>query len=113
MSRLDFGPKQKEVKITEIAKGLGHFKPKPGKPISFGRLNEALKKSGYRLESARVRISGVVEQRGHDWMLREPASGQVFVLRGGDGSHKAGETVAVSGAWTTEPAGEVISLAGK
>ena len=111
MSRLDFGPKQKEVKITEIAKGLGRFKPKPGKPISFTALRENLKKAGYRLESARVRVSGFVEQRGPDWALREPASGQVFVLKGRDWSRQAGEKVTVSGAWTTEPAGEVISLA--
>ena len=109
MSRLDFGPKQKEVKINDIARGKGEFKPKRGRPVSLAGLSANLKKAGYVLESATIQVSGVVEQPGDGWALRDPASGQVFGLRvSGTWPHKSGEAVTITGLWTTEPGGETI-----
>jgi len=52
VSRLDYAPKLKEIKVTDIKKGIGVFTPKPGKSVSFAALKETLKKAGYTLAAA-------------------------------------------------------------
>lgn len=111
MSRLNYAPKLKEIKVTDIKKGIGVFTPKPEKPVSFSALKEALKKAGYTLDSANLRVAGKIVQEGKLWFLVEPASGQRFAIVG----NKADDTlrtltvesqVEIEGGWKTIGAGK-------
>ena len=64
MSRLDYAPKLKEIKVTDIKKGLGVFTPLPTKPVSFAALKESLKKAGYKLASADITVDGTLTRDG-------------------------------------------------
>jgi hypothetical protein len=119
VSRLNFAPKPNEVEITGIKSGIGVFKPKADKSVSFAALKESLKKAGYTLASAWITIAGKLEREGGGWSLVADTSGQRFVLVG-DGvdqvlSRAAPDTqVEVSGDWKTVAEGkatrEAISL---
>lgn len=80
MSRLDYAPKLKEIKVTDIKKGLGVFTPKPGKPVSFSALASALKKAGYTLDSAEITFFGTLVRDEKSWWVVEEVSGQRFRL---------------------------------
>jgi hypothetical protein len=82
VSRLDYAPKLKEIRITDIKKGLGVFTPKSGKPISFAALKSALKKAGYTLDSAEITVSGTLVHDETGWWLVAGLSGQRFQLDG-------------------------------
>ncbi|MEK6281791.1 MAG: transporter [Acidobacteriota bacterium] len=84
MSRLDYAPKLKEIKITDIKKGIGVFTPKPGKPVSFAALKETLKKAGYALDSANITITGTLGRDDQGWSIVAGPSGQRFPLDGKD-----------------------------
>jgi hypothetical protein len=106
VSRLEFAPKLKEVKITDIKKGLGEFTPKPGKPVSFLALKSALKKAGYTLDSADITISGMPFRNDEGWWVVVESSGQRFALEGQNLDQKLSGTVANSrveiiGHWKT------------
>jgi hypothetical protein len=85
VSRLDYAPKLKEIKVTDIKKGIGVFTPKPEKPVSFFALKETLKKAGYTLDSAKLRVAGKLVQVGELWFLVDPVSGQRFAILGNKG----------------------------
>ena len=80
MSRLEFAPKLKEIQLTDIKKGLGEFRPKPDKPVSFEALRESLKKAGYTLDTAEITINGTLERDGQGWALVVDPTGQRFIL---------------------------------
>ncbi len=87
------------------------FAPKPEKPVSFSALGEALKKAGYTLGSARLRVHGKAIQEGKVWVLVNPASGQRFVVVGDKADEKlrafADESdVEIEGDWKTIVAGK-------
>jgi hypothetical protein len=116
VSRLDYAPKQSEVRITDIKKGLGEFTPKPDRPVSFAALKGALKKAGYALDSAEITAAGRLAGGGKTLVV-EP-SGQRFGLEGAIPDKALadaadGERVEVTGGWTTTGEGrdarEVIS----
>jgi hypothetical protein len=82
VSRLAFAPKLKEIEITDITKGLGSFTPKPDKAISFAVLQTALKQAGYKLDTADLKVAGVLAHDGAGWWLVVESSGQRFALAG-------------------------------
>lgn len=118
MSRLDYAPKLKEIEITDIKKGLGVFRPKPDKAVSFTALKETLKKAGYTLDTADIMVVGVLAQDGKDWVLVVDETKQRFALEGEISKLMADAApdmrVEITGDWKTEGAGtsarEVISV---
>jgi hypothetical protein len=82
VSRLKYAPKSSEIEITDIKKGLGAFTPKPGQPVSFAALKDALKKAGYVLDTAEITVAGKLMREGKDLVLVADTSGQRFVLAG-------------------------------
>jgi len=82
VSRLDYAPKLKEIKVTDIKKGIAVFTPKPDKPVSFAALKETLKKAGYTLDSANMRVAGKLIREDKLWFLIDPLSGQRFAIIG-------------------------------
>lgn len=110
MSRLDYAPKLKEIRITDIKKGLGVFTPKPGKPVSFAALKSALKKAGYTLDSAEIIISGTLVHDETGWWVRVGPSGQLFRLEGTSLEQTLADaapdsSVEIVGNWRTEGEG--------
>lgn len=106
MSRLDYAPKLKEIKITDIKKGLGVFTPKPDRAVSFADLKEALKKAGYVLDSAEITVSGGLVREGQNWRLVAEPLGQRFSLEGPDvekglAGYTADSRVEITGDWKT------------
>jgi hypothetical protein len=80
VSRLDYAPKLKEIKVTDIKKGIGVFTPKPDKSVSFAALKETLKKAGYTLDSADLTVTGQLTRNDNGWFLVANSSGQRFVI---------------------------------
>jgi hypothetical protein len=120
VSRLDYAPKLKEIKITDIKKGLGIFTPKPGQLVSFAALKSALKKAGYTLDTADITVSGTLARDDKEWWIVSDPSGQRFALEGATlnqalAGATAGDRIEVTGSWKTEGAGaaarEVVSPA--
>lgn len=106
MSRLDYAPKLKEIKITDIKKGLGVFRPVSLKPVSFAALKESLKKAGYTLASADIVVSGTLTREGNEVSLLVAASNQRFVLAGDNlveilAGLAEGSNIEISGDWKT------------
>lgn len=109
MGRLDYAPKRSEIKITDLTKGLGEFRPKPQQAIALPGLAETLKKAGYALQEATVTARGVVEQDAGTWFLRIPESRQRFELRG-FANLEEGSTRTVVGRWTRPAAKDGVEL---
>ena len=116
VSRLDYAPKLKEIQITDIKKGLGAFTPKPDKPVSFAALQETLKKAGYTLAGADIRVIGSLDK---DNTFTVAASGQRFTLEGSNldqllSTVSNADIVEVEGTWKTVGKGsatrEVITV---
>jgi hypothetical protein len=84
VSRLDYAPKLKEIKVTDIKKGIGVFTPKPDKPVSFDALKEVLKKAGYTLDTADITITGTLVSDDKGWWIVSNTSEQRFALEGND-----------------------------
>ncbi|MFN2493141.1 MAG: hypothetical protein ABR501_09700 [Pyrinomonadaceae bacterium] len=110
MSRLDYAPKLKEVKVTDIKKGLGVFTPLPDKPVGFAALKATLKKAGYTLAAADITVAGTLEREGKTVFLIAERSQQRFELEGSDLVQKlagldAGSSVEITGGWTTTGVG--------
>jgi hypothetical protein len=111
VSRLDYAPKLKEIRITNIKKGLGVFAPQPGKSVSFAALKETLKKAGYALDSAEITVAGVVRRDGEGWWLVAEPTDQRFALAGADAEKSLaglteGARVELTGDWRTTGEGE-------
>ncbi|HKO99482.1 MAG TPA: hypothetical protein VJU86_20950 [Pyrinomonadaceae bacterium] len=106
MSRLHYAPKLKEIKVTDIKKGIGVFTPKPDKPVSFALLKETLKKAGYTLDSAGIIVNGTLEQDAKGWWLIADSSSQRFLLEHQDlnsvlAGAANGARVELEGDWKT------------
>ena len=106
VGRLPFAPKQSEVEITDIKKGLGEFTPKPNLPVSFDAIFQNLKKAGYTLADASITIDGKLENEGEKWYLVADGSGQKFLLEGSSvntlaAGEKHGGSVEITGGWRT------------
>lgn len=111
VSRLNYAPKLKEIKVTDIKQGLGVFTPVPGKAVSFAALKDTLKKAGYTLAAADIKLSGTLTREGRDACLLESLSGQRFVLVGAGlakmlAQIESGSTVGISGDWKTVGSGK-------
>jgi len=110
VSRLDFAPKLEEVEVTDFKKGLGLFVPKPDKPVSFAALKDALKKAGYKLDSADITVAGILARDDKGWSLLVKASNQRLALDGPNleqvlAGAKPGESIELTGDWKTVGAG--------
>ena len=102
MSRLEFAPKLKEIRLTDIKKGLGEFRPRPDKVVSFEALKASLKKAGYTLDTAEITLVGTLEREGQGWALVVDPTGQRFSLEGENlAGAQGGERVEISGGWKT------------
>ena len=106
VSRLDYAPKLKEIKVTDIKKGLGVFTPLPGKPVSFAALKETLKKAGYTLAAADISVGGTLTREGKAWFLVVTVSGQRFALESGNlkqtlAGLESGGVIEITGDWKT------------
>ena len=119
VSRLDFAPKLEAIEIIDIKQGLGKFTPKPDKMASFAALKEALKKAGYKLDSAEISVTGSLVQDGAGWWIEVHRSKQRFALEGEKVKQVAAELATgasfkVTGDWQTSEQGktkrEVIRL---
>jgi hypothetical protein len=111
VSRLDYAPKLKEIKVTDIKKGLGVFTPKPDKPVSLAALKETLKKAGYTLDAAHITVAGVLAKDEKGWSIIVQPSGQRFVLQGPNvdqvvAGANTGATVEITGDWKTIGTGQ-------
>jgi hypothetical protein len=111
VSRLDYAPKLKEIKVTDIKKGIGVFTPKPDKPVSFVALKEALKKAGYTLDSADIAITGTFMRDDKGLWIVSNISGQRFALDGKEveqvlSGTAAESVVALTGDWKTAGQGD-------
>jgi hypothetical protein len=110
VSRLDYAPRLKEIKVTDIKKGIGVFTPLPERMISFAALKETLKKAGYALEAADITVSGKLEKAGKGAFLVVPVSGQRFALEGVNLNETLAEladesSVEITGDWKTTGVG--------
>ena len=114
MSRLDFAPGIDDIKITDAPNGRGNFTPKPEKAVSFAILKEAIKKSGYKLGTADITVTGTLERDGDKWWFVADASKQRFLLLGEHQALAQGVRLEVQGAWETQgekqAAREIIRL---
>ena len=119
VSRLDFAPKLKEIKVTDFKKGLGVFTPKPDKPVAFAALKETLKKAGYKLAAADITVAGTLERDEKGWAILVQQSGQRLALDGPNldqvlAGAKPGDSIEITGDWKTAGTGtnthETISL---
>jgi hypothetical protein len=80
VSRLDYAPKLKEIRVTNIKKGIGNFTPKPESAVSFAALKETLKKAGYTLDAADITVTGRLVREEKASFLIASVSGQRFAL---------------------------------
>ncbi|MFL6227598.1 MAG: hypothetical protein ACJ741_02335 [Pyrinomonadaceae bacterium] len=111
MSRLNYAPKLKEIRVTDIKQGLGVFTPQPDKPVSFAALKEALKKAGYTLDAADITAAGVLQHDDAGWWLVAEPTGQRFALEGAGvekllAGSAAGARVELVGDWKTSGVGD-------
>ncbi|HEU5459008.1 MAG TPA: hypothetical protein VFU83_00880 [Pyrinomonadaceae bacterium] len=101
MSRLGYAPKRKDIQITNIKAGTGVFVPKTDKPVSFVALKSELKKSGYVLASAAIKVQGKLSLEESNWHVVTPAQ-RFLIANTGAALFKdavAGELVEVVGDW--------------
>jgi hypothetical protein len=106
VSRLDFAPKLKEIKVTDFQKGLGVFTPRPDKPVSFAALKESLKKAGYTLAAADITVAGTLARDEKGWAIVVQQSGQRLALNGPNvdqalAGAKPGDSIELTGDWKT------------
>lgn len=114
VSRLEFGPKPKEMEVTDIRTGHFVFRPVTGEEVSYEALNEAIEDAGYEIEDAAITVTGRVTDDRH----LETPDGQVFELSavGAAGEERLaalepGSESTLSGAWKAVEGVDVIMLA--
>lgn len=114
VSRLEFGPKPKEMEVTDIRTGHFVFRPVKGKEVSYRELSEAIENAGYEIEDAAITVTGRVTDDRH----LETPDGQVFELSavGAAGEERLaalepGSESTLSGAWKAVEGVDVIVLA--
>jgi hypothetical protein len=118
VSRLNYAPKLKEIKVTDIKKGLGVFTPLLGKPVSFAALKETLKKAGYALDAADISVTGTLSRDGAEASLLVVGSGQRFTLEGSTldtllSGITDGNSIAITGDWKTLASGAISGVTGR
>jgi hypothetical protein len=106
VSRLDYAPKLKDIKVTDIKKGIGMFTPLPDKPVSFAALKTTLKKAGYTLAAADITVVGTLAREDKAAFLIVATSGQRFALEGNNleqilSGLNAGDRIETTGDWKT------------
>ena len=101
VGRLEYAPKQKEIEITDVKKGIGVFTPKPDKAVSFINLFTNLKNAGYTVDAAEITIVGKLSREGDKLYVTANTSGQKFLLTGKNVAADDGASVEVTGTWTT------------
>jgi hypothetical protein len=111
VSRLNYAPKLKEIRLTDIKRGVGVFAPQPDKAVSFAALKETLKKAGYALDSAEIVAVGTLRRDESGWWLVTEPTGQRFALEGADADKLlAGDatdtSVELVGDWKTVGVGD-------
>jgi outer membrane putative beta-barrel porin/alpha-amylase len=101
VSRLGYAPKRKDIQVTDIKAGTGMFVPKTDKPVSFVALKSELKKAGYVLASAAIKLDGKLLREEGNWQVVTPT--QSFLFANSDAvlfkDAVAGELVEVVGDW--------------
>ena len=101
MSRLGYAPKRKDIQVTDIKAGTGMFVPKTDKPVSFVALKSELKKAGYVLASAAIKLQGKLLREEGNWQV--VTATQSFLVANSDAAllkdAVAGELVEVVGDW--------------
>lgn len=114
VSRLEFGPKPREMEVTDIATGHFVFSPLEGEEVSFERLDEAIVDAGYEIENAAVTVAGKVTGERH----LELPNGQLFHVTGPEGEGERplaglepGAEVIVRGPWKAVEGVEVVVAA--
>lgn len=112
VSRLEFAPKPKDMKVTDISTGHFVFAPVAGEEVSYEALDGAITGAGYAIERAWIRVTGSLI---NDRDLQVPETGQVFRLRGERQlaeirQRGAGGSMTVSGVWRTEKGADLILL---
>ncbi|MEW6207841.1 MAG: hypothetical protein AB1631_05700 [Acidobacteriota bacterium] len=111
MSRLDFAPNPDQIKITDIKRGIGIFKPRSDKPVSFAAIKTALKKAGYTLDSSEITVAGLLMRDGAGWRLEVPESKQRFHIESDkDQLTEGAQSVEITGEWQTVDEREVIRI---
>lgn len=114
VSRLELGPKPKEMEVTDIRTGHFVFRPVAGKEVSYQALKRAIENAGYEIEDAAITVTGTVTDGRH----LETPDGQIFELTAADAAGEArldaldpgGETT-LSGAWKAVEGVNVIVVA--
>ena len=101
VSRLDFAPNLKEIRVTDIKKGIGVFTPRPDKPVSFAVLKQALKKAGYVLDAANITVQGSLARDNQTWIITNESSGQRFLIEGSTVELSEKSRVEITGSWKT------------
>lgn len=111
VSRLEFGPKPKEMEVTDIRTGHFVFRPVEGEEVSYLELSEAIENAGYEIEDAAITVAGRVTDDRH----LETPDGKVFELAaaGPAGEERLaalepGSDTILSGAWKAVEGVEVI-----
>ena len=114
MSRLEFGPKPREMEVTDIATGHFVFRPVEGKEVSYEELDEAIENAGYEIEDATITVTGAVTDERH---LESP-NGQLFQVTEGEAAGEnalaelaPGAKVTVRGAWRSTDGVNVVVAA--
>ena len=101
MSRLGYAPKRKDIQITDIKAGTGVFVPKSDKPVSFIELKSELKKAGYVLAQAGIKLRGKLLREEEKWYVVTPT--QRFLVANSRATFfedaVAGELVEVGADW--------------
>lgn len=119
VSRLDFAPKLDQIEVFDVKHGLGKFTPRADKPVSFLALKNTLKKSGYKLDSAEITLTGTLAQTDAGWWLEVEEAKQRFALAGSEiekslAGLSPGARVQIVGDWQTveqgATKGEVIRV---
>ena len=113
VSRLPFGPKPKEMEVTDIASGHFVFSPVRGEKVSYEALDKAITDAGYEIEDAKVVVSGTVTEEGH----LETPDGQRFhltasadELRGRLAEVEPGAALRVRGDWLLRTGNDTIDV---
>lgn len=111
VSRLEFGPKPREMEVTDIATGRLVFRPVEGEEVSFEALDEAVVNAGYEIENAALTVTGTVTDERH---LKTPG-GQLFHVTRAEGEGdtpqaelEPGAEVTVRGGWRSVEGVDVI-----
>jgi hypothetical protein len=110
--RLSFAPAPRDMKVTDVKKGLFVFTPRPDRPASYKELHDAIVKGGYDIEATAIVVHGTLREAGR---LESSGTGQIFALSGpnlgklGEAA-PPGTVLTLTGSWRSSPEGESIEV---